>query len=387
MPRKRESRVTSSLGIGSVVSKGFGMVTGNVATNNGHHQADTQQVEAKQGKAIEVDSPQPEAPQQAEPEPVKTQPVDTLSVEPEPVKSQSVDILSVEPEPVKTQPVGTSLVDTQLVDILQAASVPKTLATAVSIPPSNSDTEDIDTFLRKKKRLGQFTTLHLIDGEKGGVGKSLFCKVLLQYAQQRGFYENIKFVESDVTNPDVGRVYFPNGDYRTAEFSLEERKRQNADLVFELAMKNSVIVNLPSNISMSVNDWMERNQVISLGKEFYQTKVCKWFVCTGNHSSLEKFKESLAQFEQNITYVLVKNQMIHDDWPIDDDMAALMKKYGVLEMKFPRFDLAERNNVDAFSLTFGKALTDSRFTILGKQRIKNFLFGCYEGLDKLELLP
>ena len=387
MPRKRESRVTSSLGIGSVVSKGFGMVTGNVATNNGHHQADTQQVETKQGKAIEVDSPQPEAPQQAEPEPVKTQPVDTLSVEPEPVKSQSVDILSVEPEPVKTQPVGTSLVDTQLVDILQAASVPKTLATAVSIPPSNSDTEDIDTFLRKKKRLGQFTTLHLIDGEKGGVGKSLFCKVLLQYAQQRGFYENIKFVESDVTNPDVGRVYFPNGDYRTAEFSLEERKRQNADLVFELAMKNSVIVNLPSNISMSVNDWMERNQVISLGKEFYQTKVCKWFVCTGNHSSLEKFKESLAQFEQNITHVLVKNQMIHDDWPIDDDMAALMKKNGVLEMKFPRFDMAERNKVDALQLTFGKAVTDSRFTALGKQRIKNFLEGCYEGLDKLELLP
>ncbi|MGB3206110.1 MAG: hypothetical protein WBB28_14060 [Crinalium sp.] len=30
-------------------------------------------------------------------------------------------------------------------------------------------------------------TIHFVDGEKGGVGKSLFCRVLLEYGDSRGY--------------------------------------------------------------------------------------------------------------------------------------------------------------------------------------------------------
>jgi len=376
-----------------------------IATNNGH-QPETQQLDTKQPETQQPNIQQPDT-QQLDTPPLQiynltTQPPDTHQLSTQEVTTQSPDTHQSDTQKVTTQSPDTHQSDTQEVttqspdtqEVRQGNGTNGTngsqsVATSSTTMPQSADAkaEDIETFLRRKKEKKLVTTLHLVDGEKGGVGKSLFCRVLLEYAQHKGAGKSIQFVESDVTNPDVGKVYFPGGNYRTAEFSLEERKRQSADHVFELAMTHSVVVNLPSNISMSVNDWMQRNQVVSLGQQFYGVRVCKWFVCTGNHSSIEKFKESLAQFGKKITHVLVRNQMIHDDWPIDDELAALIKENGVLQMKFPRFDMAERNKVDALQLTFAKALTDSRFTALGKQRVRNFLVGCYEELDKLNLIP
>ena len=367
--RDRGSSITRPLEISSAVNKGFG-AKAMIATNNGHQQVDIQKPDTQQVDTHQPEIPQVDAHQRRLPD---TQQLDTQQPD-----TQQLDIRQLHTQQLDTQQPGTE-------EVRQANK--QSAGNTLLMQTADTDTENIDIFLATKKQNGQLTTLHLVDGEKGGVGKSLFCRVLLEYAQHKKFADKIEFVESDITNPDVGKVYFPGSGYRTAEFSLEERKRQSADHVFELAMKQSVIVNLPSNISMSVNDWMKRNQVVSLGEEFYGVRVCKWFVCTGNHSSIEKFRESLAQFGKKITHVLVKNQMIHDDWPIDDELAALIKENGVVQMNFPRFDMAERNKVDALQLTFGKALSDPKFTALGKQRIRNFLVGCYEELDKLELLP
>ena len=48
-------------------------------------------------------------------------------------------------------------------------------------------------------------TIHLIDGEKGGVGKSFVTRAMIQYGLDR----NLPFiaVETDRSNPDVAAVY------------------------------------------------------------------------------------------------------------------------------------------------------------------------------------
>ena len=238
-------------------------------------------------------------------------------------------------------------------------------------------------------------SIHLVDGEKGGVGKSLFCRVLLEYCITKGLSDCIEFVESDLSNPDVGKIYFTDEEgvkhYIEAEFTNEDKKRSSADIVFELAAKKSVIVNLPSNIYSSVTAWFDCNKILTLAKE-KNVQICKWFVCNGGNSSIEKFKESVNDAKlKDITHIFVRNQVIFDNWDFlnaDEVLNEILTRKNVFQMDFPQFSFEERNKVDAGQLTFGKALADgSGFGILSKQRIKNFLNATYEGFDKLNLLP
>jgi hypothetical protein len=50
-------------------------------------------------------------------------------------------------------------------------------------------------------------TIFMVGGSKGGVGKSVVCAALVDYLSAiRG--EKVYLVESDTSNPDVGRTYF-----------------------------------------------------------------------------------------------------------------------------------------------------------------------------------
>ena len=239
------------------------------------------------------------------------------------------------------------------------------------------------------ERMGSLNTIHLVDGEKGGVGKSLFAKVMLEYCKKNQFDSRIGFMEADLANPDVGKIYFGKNGYETLEFSLDESRRSNADRLFELAQEKSVIVNLPSNISAAVTDWIERNRVVELGKQ-QNVRVCKWFLCTGSHFSLEHFKKSVQTFRGDIVHVLVRNQIIFDDWSFiknDVELNELIKDNKVLTMDFPKLTFPEMNKVEAKQSAFHQALKDSDFTVLSKQRLNNFLEATYNEFDRLRLLP
>ena len=47
--------------------------------------------------------------------------------------------------------------------------------------------------------------IHFIDGEKGGVGKSLFARTMVQYCLDNNL--PFRLVEADGSNPDVGDIY------------------------------------------------------------------------------------------------------------------------------------------------------------------------------------
>ncbi len=54
-------------------------------------------------------------------------------------------------------------------------------------------------------------TINWITGEKGGVGKSLFCRAFIEYYQSQNIA--FKLIDADRTNPDVGLIYEPQ-NYR-----------------------------------------------------------------------------------------------------------------------------------------------------------------------------
>ncbi len=228
--------------------------------------------------------------------------------------------------------------------------------------------------------------IHIIDGEKGGVGKSLFARVMIEYCLNQNLPYTL--VDADFTNPDVQKLY-PKEAYCTV-FSEAQKKSHQADIIFELALKKPVIVNLPAQVYPLVNNWIESNRLLDIASE-YQVDICKWFVCSGGYDSISLFKESVSYFKDRIPHIFVRNMGLTDEWDFldeDEDFTNLLSKYQetVQTIDFPMCGYRERYYLDGFQLTFEAALKDKRIPILSKQRLQIFLNNCFQAIASTAMI-
>jgi hypothetical protein len=223
------------------------------------------------------------------------------------------------------------------------------------------------------------TTIHLVDGEKGGVGKSFITRTMIQYALD----SELPFtaVETDRSNPDVNRIY---PDVCTfAVFSESEKQASKADRIFEMALEKSVIVSLPSQVNRAVTTWISENQLLELGSE-HGVSFCKWFVSNGEYDSIRLFQSSLDYYKGQMTHILVKNLGLCDEWsPVENDqlLQQLIKKYKVKVIDFPKLGYQERYLINQKQLRFDDARDNRELSILGRQRVVNFLKAAYAAFD------
>jgi hypothetical protein len=225
--------------------------------------------------------------------------------------------------------------------------------------------------------------IHFIDGEKGGVGKSLFARVMVQYCIDRQL--PYVLVEADRSNPDVGEIYHEGCE--RAIFSEAERKAYDADRIFDLAIKTPVIVNLPAQVFPAVTDWIERNGVLEMGTQ-HGVSICKWFICTGGYDSVQLFIQSLKQFDGRVQHVFVRNWGLCDDWSHLEDreeLQQLLAKQKVPVLDFPKFSYRERDHLDAKRMSFSAGRESGELGVLGKQRLHTFLKSAYQAIDQANI--
>lgn len=222
-------------------------------------------------------------------------------------------------------------------------------------------------------------TIHLIDGEKGGVGKSFVARTMIQYALDKEF--PFTAVETDRSNPDVAGVYRDICQY--AVFTEDEKQADKADRIFEMGMEKDVIVSLPSQVHRAMVSWIEKNHLLTLGNK-YGVSFCKWFVCNGEYDSIRLFLASLNCYEKKMTHILVRNLGLCDEWsPIDEDSSVqkLIKKYRVSGIDFPKLGYKERYIINQNRLRFDESREYKDFGVLGRQRVVNFLKAAYSAFD------
>lgn len=220
------------------------------------------------------------------------------------------------------------------------------------------------------------TCIHLIDGEKGGVGKSFFTRVLMHYLEENKISDFV-LVDADNTNPDVFEVY---GGERI-NFSENEFKAYAADRIIELALSQSVVVNLPAQVYPIVKDWIINNDLIALGQQpEANIKFVKWFVCTGANDSVKLFEESMRDFGHGITHIFIKNYSFTPDWSnVEINVVG-----DVREIKFPKLSPMERDAIVRNKLTFASAKESKDIKILGRQRLRNFLSEVFTEIDSVK---
>jgi CobQ/CobB/MinD/ParA nucleotide binding domain len=271
-------------------------------------------------------------------------------------------------------------------EVLETPNPDSSLNTTAENPPIVISLQPPNTKLAIKKK---YKYLHIIDGEKGGVGKSFFARALCHYFTSKKI--PILIVDADTTNPDVSKVY---GGEQIA-FSENERKSFDADRIFELALENNVLVNLPAQISNIVDSWYSRNNILDIADNpDVKIKICKWFVSSGAFDSTSLFKDSLEKHGTKIKHILVKNLAFCDASEWEGVVTELKKEiknyknYGVLEVSFPKLAYKERDVVLKDELKFEAALSvDSvkqKIGILGQQRVKTFLDSAIASIEAAE---
>ena len=255
---------------------------------------------------------------------------------------------------------------------------------------SNDDSEEkqqasTNGFVRvnKDNSFKEPTIIHLIDGEKGGCGKSFFSRTFIEYCNSIAY--DIAIVDADISNKDIATIY---PSVEVAYFSDDEKLAFQADKIFDLAFEKSVLVNLPAQVYSNVTDWIQRNDLVNLGRD-NSIKFIKWFVCMGGVDSVNFFLQSLNDFGNDIIHVFVRNQGLCDEWEYINEMPefkSAIDDYNFIVMDFPKFPFWERNIIDRLGITFDMAIAHPELKVIPKQRVKNFLKVAYASLAATELI-
>ncbi|HPL80691.1 MAG TPA: mobilization protein, partial [Burkholderiaceae bacterium] len=150
--------------------------------------------------------------------------------------------------------------------------------------------------------------IHLIGGEKGGVGKSMVARLLAQY-----------FIDHTMpfTGYDTDRSHGALMRYYAGYASPVLADRFEAlDAIVETAASEPgrrVLVDLAAQTHAPLVKWMDESGVLDLadmnGMSFYY-----WHVMDAGRDSVDLLARLLDQFGARLHYVLVRNQIRGDDF-------------------------------------------------------------------------
>jgi hypothetical protein len=154
---------------------------------------------------------------------------------------------------------------------------------------------------------GQSSIL-LIGGEKGGVGKSLVSRALAQYFIDH----SLPFVGFD-TDRSHGALMRFYADY--ASPILIDRY-EALDHIVEAAVERPgirVLVDLAAQTHAPLVAWMDDSGVLDLANE-NALRITYWHVMDTGRDSVDLLRQVLERFQDRLNYVVVRNQLRGNDF-------------------------------------------------------------------------
>jgi hypothetical protein len=234
--------------------------------------------------------------------------------------------------------------------------------------------------------------VHIIGGEKGGVGKSTFAKSLVEYL----LYYMIPFIaiDTDRSAPDLSRAFEGSEvEIREAFLSESEDYQSAAQPIVLSAMEKTTVVNLSAASFEALSKWIAEDEVFEIISDC-GIKFFLWFVSDGSVDSVNPFKKSLQTYGQDIQHILVRNEGRNraKDWRLidaDEEIQELMKSCNVLQIDFSKFVNNDTFNVVRDnSLSFSGAIELQKelgLNVFHVQQLKSFLRKTREAIDTLRL--
>ena len=193
--------------------------------------------------------------------------------------------------------------------------------------------------------------IHLVGGEKGGVGKSLVARLLAQYLIDRGQ----PFIGFDTDRSHGSLLRFYSG-YASAV--LVDRY-EALDAIVEAAIEQPgrrVLVDLAAQTHESLVSWMDDSGVLDLA-DLSGVAIHYWHVMDSGKDSVDLLKKLLDRFGPRLRYVLVRNHLRGDDFGQLDRSGELQRALalGAKLIDIRRLHDAVLQKIDAADSSFWSA--------------------------------
>ncbi len=228
--------------------------------------------------------------------------------------------------------------------------------------------------------------IHLIGGEKGGVGKSVVARVVAQYMIDK----NIPFLgfDTDRSHGSLLRFY---ADYASP---VVVDSYESLDAIVEAASEQPdkrVLVDLAAQTHEPLVKWMDDSGVLEATAELGVT-FTYWHVMDSGKDSVDLLKKLLDRFGARLNYVIVLNQLRGDNFDLFNQSGERERLLGsgtrIITLK--RLHEPVINKIDAGSTSFWAAKNRSVTEVKGlglleRQRVKLWLRSAYEQIELVEI--
>jgi hypothetical protein len=227
------------------------------------------------------------------------------------------------------------------------------------------------------------STIHLVGGEKGGVGKSVVARVLAQYFIDRG----ITFAALDADGSHGALLRH----YREYTRPIDLGRCESTDEILTLASDapRRVLVDLPAQSERALATWISEAGVLDLAREA-GVKMVFWHVMDDGKDALITLQRLLGRYEAAVHYCIVKNLGRGKDFSLFDRSAerTIAQTLGATILELPELHAAAMQKIDRCDASFWAAASNpafggDAFTRMDRQRIKVWLQACYDQLARL----
>ena len=229
------------------------------------------------------------------------------------------------------------------------------------------------------------TKVHLIGGEKGGVGKSLVARLLAQHFID----QKLPFIGYDTDRSHGSLLRFYAG---YASPVLVDRY-EALDHIIESAIEQPgrrVLVDLAAQTHDPLVRWMDESGVLDMA-DLQGITLQYWHVMDSGRDSVDLLERLLDRFGQRLHYVLVCNELRGDDFSMLQRSGQLdrAKGLGAKAISIRRLQDTVVQKIDARNASFWAAghvsgAEGPGLGLMERQRLKLWLHHAYAQLAKVE---
>ncbi len=226
------------------------------------------------------------------------------------------------------------------------------------------------------------TNIHMVGGEKGGVGKSLVARVLAQYFIDKA----IPFMGFDTDRSHGSLLRF----YQEFASPVLVDNYESLDVIVEAAAENPglrILVDLAAQTHDPLVKWMDESGVLDTVQDLGLT-LAYWHVMDSGKDSVDLLKKVLDRFGSRLQYVLVLNQVRGETFDIFDKSPEKVRalELGAKTITLRKLHEPVMTKIDAISSSFwaaqNRTVTEpTGLGLLERQRVKVWIRNTYDQLD------
>ncbi len=224
------------------------------------------------------------------------------------------------------------------------------------------------------------SSVHLIGGEKGGVGKSVVARVLAQWFIDR----KCPFVAVDADTSHGALLRY----YREFTQAADLESFASADQIMDRALgaDRRVLVDLPAQSARTLKRWMDAGDVIGFARDM-DVRLVAWHVSGGGFDSVNELSRVVGTFGDSVKYVVVRNFGRSAEFSQLDESNVMesVRAQGGCVVDMPALDGSTMYEIDRFGSSYWAAIhaSEGDFVLspMARRRAERWLAETYRALE------